>query len=321
MQQPALVLPRLDRVLIACQPVDDCDADAGLPDAVAQYINLPAGGSIDAPPSPSHFLAMPGSSDSPSAAAKARPVRMRSKASAVLERPPLLGWRTTDEDEIALRRWRGRTEIFAVEPIEPAQPAVFGTFRVRSGSGAAYEVEIRSLTSFTNSCDCLDYRANGLGTCKHIEGVLVALRQRGSLAFRVAAARGSARIEVFLDRRGSATPSLTWPSTDRRAARAARRFLAPFLDPSGTLTHDPARIEALMSAWHVAPVAVRQQVRVSRHFAPWFDRLRRERSRKQARAAFLAEVRNGAASFDLLRCPLLPYQREGMLHLVFGERA
>ena len=245
---------------------------------------------------------------------------MRSKASAVLERPPLLGWRTTDEDEIALRRWRGRTEILAVEPIEPAQP-VFGTFRVRSGSGAAYEVEIRSLTSFTNSCGCLDYRANSLGTCKHIEGVLVALRQRGSRAFRVAAARGSARIEVFLDRRGSAAPSLTWPSSDRRAARAARRFLAPFLDPSGTLTHDPARIEALMSAWHVTPVAVRQQVRVSRHFAPWFDRLRRERSRKQARAAFLAEVRNGAASFDLLRCPLLPYQREGMLHLVFGERA
>ena len=98
---------------------------------------------------------------------------MRSKASAVLARPPLLGWRTTDEDEIALRRWRARTEILAVEPIEPAQPA-FRTFRVRSGSGAAYEVEIRSLTSFTNSCDCLDYRANGLGTCKHIERVLVA---------------------------------------------------------------------------------------------------------------------------------------------------
>jgi hypothetical protein len=86
-------------------------------------------------------------------------------------------------------------------------------------------------------------RNNGFGTCKHIEGVLVALRQRGSRAFRVAAARGSARIEVFLDRRGSAAPSLTWPSSDRRAARAARRFLAPFLDPSGTLTHDPARTE------------------------------------------------------------------------------
>jgi hypothetical protein len=28
-----------------------------------------------------------------------------------------------------------------------------------------------------------------------------------------------------------------------------------------------------------------------------------------------------APQLDLLRCPLLPYQREGMLHLVFGERA
>jgi len=36
--------------------------------------------------------------------------------------------------------------------------------------------------------------------------------------------------------------------------------------------------------------------------------------------AFLAEVKDGAASFDLLRHPLLPYQREGMLHLAFGER-
>jgi hypothetical protein len=245
---------------------------------------------------------------------------MRGKARAVLDRPPLRGWRTTDEDEIALRRWRGRTEILAIEQIESAQ-SVFGTFRVRSGSGGIYEVEIRSLTSFTNSCGCLDYRANGLGTCKHIEGVLVALQQRGGRAFRVAAAHGSPRIEVFLDRRGDAAPSLTWPSSDRRAARAGRRFLAPFLDPNGTLARDPARIEALISAWHATPVVVRRQVRVSRHFAPWLDRLRRERSRHEARASFLAEVEDGAATFDVLRYALLPYQREGMLHLAFGERA
>jgi SNF2 family DNA or RNA helicase len=38
-------------------------------------------------------------------------------------------------------------------------------------------------------------------------------------------------------------------------------------------------------------------------------------------AAFLAEVEAGTAALDLLRHPLLPYQREGMLHLAFGERA
>ncbi|MGZ8403932.1 MAG: hypothetical protein ACXWVR_11910 [Rhodoplanes sp.] len=31
-----------------------------------------------------------------------------------------------------LRRWRGRTEIVAIEALEPEQP-IFGAFRVRSG--------------------------------------------------------------------------------------------------------------------------------------------------------------------------------------------
>ena len=61
-------------------------------------------------------------------------------------------------------------------------------------------------------------------------------------------------------------------------------------------------------------------MRLSRHFTPWLERLARSRSRAQARAAFLAEVKAGTASLDLLRHPLLPYQREGMLHLAFGER-
>src|SRR6266849_5715936 len=142
----------------------------------------------------------------PSRAARKR--RGHRKARTVLDRPPpLQGWRTTDDDEIALRRWRGRTEIIAIEALEPKQP-YFGTFRVQSGSGDFYEVEIRSLDGYVNSCGCIDHRANGLGTCKHIEGVLAALRQRSTKAFREAAARGSQRVEVFLDRRDAATPAL-----------------------------------------------------------------------------------------------------------------
>jgi superfamily II DNA or RNA helicase len=60
-------------------------------------------------------------------------------------------------------------------------------------------------------------------------------------------------------------------------------------------------------------------MRVSRHFGPWLDRARRQRIRIEARAAFLAEAHDD--SLDLVKLPLLPYQREGMLHLAFGERA
>ena len=123
------------------------------------------------------------------------------RARTVLERPPQAqGWNTTDEDEVALRRWRGRTEITALDVLEPKQP-IFGTFRVRvvpearfaATSGSSYEVEIRSLANTTNSCGCIDHRVNGLGTCKHIEGVLDALRRRGAIALRAARSDGTGR--------------------------------------------------------------------------------------------------------------------------------
>jgi len=123
-------------------------------------------------PVPVHAkLPVPVAAKNPRASKKPRAT---GRARTVLDKPAQQGWRTTDEDEIALRRWRGRTEIVAIEPLEPEQP-LFGTFRAQSGSGGFYEVEIRSLEGFVNSCGCIDHRVNGLGTCKHIEGALAAL--------------------------------------------------------------------------------------------------------------------------------------------------
>ena len=252
---------------------------------------------------------------------KKRKASRKDRARAVRDRPPVSqGWRTTDDEEIALRRWRGRTEIVAIEALEPEHP-IFGTFRTRSGSGNSYDVEIRSLDGLTNSCGCIDHRANGLGTCKHIEGVLAALRQRGAKAFRAASASGSPRVEVLLDRRDSAHPTIAWPISGGDGLRIARAWLGPFLGSDGTLDDDPEKIAALVATWQAAPPKVSRCVRISRHFGPWLERLQRLRSREQARMEFLAEVESGKASFDLVRLPLLPYQREGMLHLAFGERA
>ena len=149
-----------------------------------------------------------------------KPKRRKGRARAVLDRPPAAeGWRTTDAEEIELRRWRGSTEITAIEALEGEHP-VFGTFRTRSGTGGSYEVEIRSLEASGNSCGCIDYRVNGLGTCKHVEGVLAALRRRGVKTFRAAASVGSARVEVFLDRRDVPHPALAWPAPGNPDAAA-----------------------------------------------------------------------------------------------------
>ena len=70
-----------------------------------------------------------------------------------------------------------------------------------------------------------------------------------------------------------------------------------------------------------ADPSVRRQLRVSRHLAPWLADAQRARRAPIARARFLAEVAAGRQTIDVLHYPLLPYQREGMLHLAFGERA
>ncbi|MGH6876423.1 MAG: SNF2-related protein, partial [Rhizomicrobium sp.] len=260
--------------------------------------------------------------------AVAKPVTLLSKpakkpskrARLVLDRPTRQGWRTSDDEEIALRRWRGQTEIGAIEALEP-EHGVFGSFRVKSGTGGFYDVEIRALDGFTNSCGCIDHRVNGLGTCKHIEGVLSALRRKNARGFREAAARGSDRVEIFPDRRQNAAATVTRPAGNPKASAEAREFLARFVSRHATRIADYDALQALIVAWADAPAPMRRSLRVSAHFAPWIERLRRRRLRADARAAFLSGVEAGRESFDILKHPLLPYQRDGVLHLAFGERA
>jgi SNF2-related domain/Helicase conserved C-terminal domain len=259
-------------------------------------------------------------------AAKAKPepkASRRRKAKAVLDKPALPpGWKTSDDQEITLRRWRGTTEILSVKALERDHP-YFGAFRAQSVSGGRYEVEIRSLTEMTNSCGCIDYRVNGLGTCKHIEGTIEAMARGRAKSFRGAKATGSSRAEVFLDRRASPpAPTVAWPpESEGRNFKPARDWLGRWLAADGTLTRDPEQIESLIAAWEKAPARVSKMLRVSRHFTHWLDRERRERRRVEARAAFEADLAAGRETLDVVKFPLLPYQREGVLHLTFGERA
>jgi superfamily II DNA or RNA helicase len=245
------------------------------------------------------------------------------KAKAVLDKPAMpSGWDTTDDQEIMLRRWRGTTEILSVKALESGHP-YFGTFRAQSVSGGSYEVEIRSLAELTNSCGCIDYRVNGLGTCKHIEGTLAAMARGRAKSFRGAKAAGSPRVEVFLDRRTSPpAPMVAWPAeSEGRNFKPARDWLGPWLTADGALTREPEQIEGLIAAWEKAPARVAGMMRVSGHFTAWLDRAARARRRVEARAAFEADVAAGRETLDIVKYPLLHYQRDGVLHLAFGERA
>jgi hypothetical protein len=247
------------------------------------------------------------------AASRAR--KSSGKAKKVQERSPdFQGWNTTDEDELERRRWRGLSDIVSIENLEPEHP-YFGTFRVRSTSSGIYEVEIRSLSQRENSCGCPDWRVNGLGTCKHIEGVLEALRHRGKRAFAAAALAGNPRAEIFPAVDGSYAVQLRRPAM----GGAADAVIAGRAGPDGLLAGDPlATLPGLRRDLDAMPPGT---VRFSRHLQNRLDEEIRRRRRVEDRDRFKAEVAAGTATLDLLHHSLLPYQVDGMLHLAFGERA
>jgi superfamily II DNA or RNA helicase len=239
------------------------------------------------------------------------------RARRVIDRAPRFrGWETSDEEEIERRRERAAAEPFAIEALEPDYP-VLGTFRIASAGGGSYEVEIRSLVDGDNSCGCPDHQTNGLGTCKHVEAVLLRLSRR---AKRRSKADGPARVEVFLRRTGP-LPEVRVRRPDRLPPGTAA-LLGRHFDAAGALHGDPLEaLPELARAVAASRLAVRARVRLSRHLVAWVEDRRRRAAARLAREQLLAEVAAGHQSLDVVRHPLFPYQQEGMLHLAFTERA
>src|SRR3989441_1871846 len=230
--------------------------------------------------------------------------------------PRPVGWRTTDADEIALRRERATSELMHVKSLEPSEP-VFATFAVRSPSGACYEVEVRSLSERANSCSCPDFRTNGLATCKHVEAVIARLRRTQAGRSALERADRSPRVEVFVRRMGE-EPDVVFVFPKRRLPAAVAGILSRYVDRDGRLQGDPAE---------AVPALVRDLdrhqavVRISKEVVLWAACRARRAARAAERQKVEDELRSGSRSLAELKLPLYPYQIDGMLHLAFTERA
>jgi superfamily II DNA or RNA helicase len=221
-------------------------------------------------------------------------------------------WRTTDADEIERRRLRARTEDFRISNADARHP-IFSNFHVGSRSGLTYSVEIRDLRNGQFSCDCVDFRINGLGTCKHVEAVLGHLEARHKRAFADAVQNGSPRLDLLLDPvRNSLRLALP---AGKRLPVALRGFFNPDGTPASTPDADLARVVEALRAKSIPALRISQEV------APWLDTLRRAAERKELRRVYEHKVQSGEWPAHETKVPLFPYQREGMLHLAFTERA
>lgn len=196
-------------------------------------------------------------------------------------------WNTTDADEIARRKVRAELENFTVENLNPNE-RYYSTFRISNSKDKQYCVEIRSLTALHNSCDCPDYRSNRLGTCKHIEHILLRLRKKGVRAYKQAANMGSPYTEIFLNPVDGMTIQMN-KSTYTKSTIATR--IDPFFDGEGQLIGDVT--QAFETIENICTKAHSEDLRISRHIAYFVDYQRIQSQKKTSQGNFSSRCQVG----------------------------
>src|SRR5262249_7622242 len=80
------------------------------------------------------------------------------------------------EEQIDIRRRRAIEGKCTIKNL--GRTRVFSEYQVVTPvTGGRYQVSIRGFEVGDNACTCPDFRTNTLGTCKHVEAVLAALRE------------------------------------------------------------------------------------------------------------------------------------------------
>ena len=238
-------------------------------------------------------------------------MRKIAKPEAKIKLPPAHDWRTTDADEINKRRQRAREESFAITNTDARHP-IFSNFRVKSASGLTYSVEIRGLSGQQCACDCVDFRTNGLALCKHTEAVVLYLQARHKKLFKSAQTVGSNRFELTVD---PAADTLRVLSAQGKLPHAVGKWF----NIDGLLLNGSP--EDALDALRRLREANLPQIRVSQEIEPWLESRRRVAERRQLRHEYELKVQSGEWPAQETTVPLFPYQRDGMLHLAFTERA
>jgi len=181
-------------------------------------------------------------------------------------------------------------------------------------------VQIRSLSDLLNSCTCADYKTNLLGTCKHIEGVLLHLKENLGDQWDEAAAEKPQVSQIYLRHAQETTVRVTLPLPSRRSA--LRGILTRYFDANGILTGSLIQtLPALLQEIESLTARQRSAIQITPEIQQYLERLQDIEAIERQKEWFTEQIEQGHRSLNLLSSPLYPYQETGALHLAFGRRA
>jgi len=209
------------------------------------------------------------------------------------------------EEQISERRLRARKEAFK---IEPQSGAVFGDYQVFSQSSKRlYRVALRGVGLFDNYCACPDYAVNALGTCKHVEAVLLHARSR--FGRKLDQERYQRKhTTIYLDYRDPPKVRMVSPVKISTSLLAVKR---EFFDAEGLLKPEQMqRFAKALSRFR----SLDEKVVIYGDALEWIDRQIAEAEGRAFEANELRLLEQGKLPLDdLLKVPLYPFQMRGVL--------
>jgi len=108
---------------------------------------------------------------------------------------------TDEEWQIMLRQQIAEDENFNIQKI--SEGVVFADYKVENiKTASTYKVALRSADNSLNFCSCPDFKTNQLGTCKHIEGVLLKIKSKLALEKQLVIPYTPPYTSIYLDYRG-----------------------------------------------------------------------------------------------------------------------
>jgi SNF2 family DNA or RNA helicase len=167
------------------------------------------------------------------------------------------------------------------------------------------------LKEYINSCSCPDIEVNRLGTCKHIEAVKL---------LHVNSKAKNQKIEIFLDTTIDKIKIL-FPKYSKNLSSLIET-LEPFFSEDSTLLSDPViAFTSLKREILSLNESDQKKIKISALIEPWIKSKKFELEKLENKKTFLTDYKNGKRSFEFLKHSLFEYQKEGVLHLAFNERA
>jgi SNF2 family DNA or RNA helicase len=207
------------------------------------------------------------------------------------------------EQQIAERQDRAKATPLKV--LKRPEGGLYGDYTVKSASGHTYRVALRGPGLFENYCSCPDFAVNTLGTCKHVEAMLLRLRHRHKSKLETAQYKRT-RSSLSLQYGNSIEVRLRMSTP---ASPALKSIAKEYFDPAGLLRREHYQqfaevLEALRKSDGQAVI-----------YSDVLDYIDRENELTEGlglERKLLAKLKRGQEPMaGVLKTKLLPYQARG----------